>query len=148
MKIFLKNQKGVASIEFAIVLPLLALIAFGSCEFGLLLYNKQVIVNASREGARAGIVRDSIYILNDVALKKLVKDYCDQRLIDFNGTNLTDADIILNPATKAARETAAFGSDFSVKVTYNYNFALPSLFGLGMTKAVEHLALMKLEQIP
>ena len=45
------NQKGAALIEFAIVLPLLLLLVFGAIEFGLLFYNKQVITNASREGA-------------------------------------------------------------------------------------------------
>ena len=50
------SQKGASLVEFALVLPLLMLILWGIIEFGLLLYNKQVITNASREGARAGIV--------------------------------------------------------------------------------------------
>ena len=49
------GQKGVAAVEFAIVLPFLVLLVFGTIEFGLMFYNKQVITNASREGARAGI---------------------------------------------------------------------------------------------
>ncbi|MCK5219206.1 pilus assembly protein, partial [bacterium] len=48
----LKNQRGAAAVEFAIVLPLLALILFGTIDFALLFYNKQVLTNASREGAR------------------------------------------------------------------------------------------------
>jgi hypothetical protein len=51
------GQKGAAAVEFAVVLPLLVLLLFGSIEFGLLLYNQEVITNASREGARAGIAR-------------------------------------------------------------------------------------------
>ena len=50
------DKTGVAVIEFAIILPLLLVIIFGIIEFGLVLFNKQVITNASREGARAGIV--------------------------------------------------------------------------------------------
>ena len=45
--------------EFAIVMPLLFVILFGIIEFGILLYDKAMITNASREGARAGIVFDS-----------------------------------------------------------------------------------------
>ena len=45
------SQKGASLVEFALVLPLLMLILLGMIEFGLLLYNKQVITNASREGA-------------------------------------------------------------------------------------------------
>jgi Flp pilus assembly protein TadG len=56
LKMRLKSQKGVAAVEFALVLPLLVLLIFGIIEFSLLMFNKQVITNASREGARAGIV--------------------------------------------------------------------------------------------
>ena len=143
----LKNQDGAAAVESAIVIPLLVLIAFGICEFGLLCYNKQVIINACREGARAGIVRDSDF-LDETALKKLVRDYCDQRLIDFGGTELTDADIKLNPTSDIARMSADFGDDFSVQITYNYTFAVPALFGLGTIKSISSLALMKMEAIP
>ena len=50
------NQKGAAIVEFAIILPLLLLLIFGMIEFSLLMYNKAMITNASREGARRGIV--------------------------------------------------------------------------------------------
>ena len=53
-----KNQKGAAIVEFAIVLPLILMFLFGILEFGLLMYNKAMITNASREGARLGIVYD------------------------------------------------------------------------------------------
>jgi Flp pilus assembly protein TadG len=43
-------------VEFALVLPLLMMCLFGVIELGMAWYTKQVITNASREGARAGIV--------------------------------------------------------------------------------------------
>lgn len=144
---FLKNQSGVAAVEFAIIVPLLILMALGSCEFGLLFYNKQVITNACREGARAGIVRGSSDFLEDADLKDIVKNYCEDRLIDFGGTTLTDDDIELNPFPKATREAAAFGSDFSVKITYNHKLAAASFLGLNPTISITSLALMKMEQI-
>ena len=58
-KIIIKDQRGAAVVEFAIVLPLLVLMVIGICEFGLLWYNSQVIINASREGARAAITRSA-----------------------------------------------------------------------------------------
>ena len=51
-----KSEKGAIAVEMAILLPILVLLLFGSIEFGALLYNKHVVTNASREGARAGIV--------------------------------------------------------------------------------------------
>ena len=52
----IREQRGGAAVEFAIVLPVLVLLIFGMIEFSTLLYDKGVITNASREGARAGIV--------------------------------------------------------------------------------------------
>ncbi len=51
-----KHEKGAAAVEFALILPLLLFILFGTIEFGLVMFNKQVLTNASREGARFGIV--------------------------------------------------------------------------------------------
>lgn len=50
------QQLGAAAVEFAMLLPLLMALFMGTVEMGLILYNKAVLTNASREGARAGIV--------------------------------------------------------------------------------------------
>lgn len=48
----LRKEKGQATVEFALVLPLLILLIFGMMDFGWLFYNKIEVNNASREGAR------------------------------------------------------------------------------------------------
>lgn len=50
------NERGVVAAEFAIVLPLLLLILLGTMEFGMMMYGREVVTNATREGARYGIV--------------------------------------------------------------------------------------------
>ena len=52
----IRNNKGAAMAELAITLPILLVVLFGIFEFGLIMYDKAVVTNASREGARAGIV--------------------------------------------------------------------------------------------
>ncbi len=52
----LKNERGGSLIEFVLIAWVLFLILFGIIEFGLIMYNQAVITNASREGARYGIV--------------------------------------------------------------------------------------------
>lgn len=141
----IKDQKGGALVEFAIALIFLVPLAIGIIEFGLLVYNKHIIANASREGARAGIVSGVGHSV-DTEIRDIVKDYCSQRLIDFNDTSLTDADIVLTPQTYAARQSAGFGSDFSVSVTYDYGFLVPGLFNLGTTTTITAETLMKMEQ--
>lgn len=49
MRSTFSSQKGASAVEFALVLPLLMLILFGIIEFSLLMYNKAMITNASRE---------------------------------------------------------------------------------------------------
>lgn len=47
---------GAALIEFAIVLPLMLLVLFGTIDFGLLFQRYQVVTNAAREGARLAVL--------------------------------------------------------------------------------------------
>ena len=52
----IKKQSGAQLVEFAILLPILVVVIFSAIEFGFMLYDQAVITNASREGARAGVV--------------------------------------------------------------------------------------------
>jgi Flp pilus assembly protein TadG len=54
-----RTQNGTSTVEFAMILPLLLVIIFGIMEFSLLLYDKAIITNASREAARSGIAYKS-----------------------------------------------------------------------------------------
>jgi len=53
---FLQKESGTSLVEFALVLPLLIVLLFGIIEFGFIIYDKAMITNASREGARFGTV--------------------------------------------------------------------------------------------
>ena len=52
----LKNQKGQAMVEFALILPVLLLLIMGIAEFGMMFNAYLSVQNATREGARIGIV--------------------------------------------------------------------------------------------
>ena len=51
-----RNQRGGSTVEFALVGPLLFVLLFGIVEFAVAFFNQAMITNASREGARQGIV--------------------------------------------------------------------------------------------
>jgi Flp pilus assembly protein TadG len=133
----IKNQKGAAIVEFAIVLPLLVLLVFGIIEFGILLYDQAIITNASREGARAGITQK----VDTGGITNIVNNYCTNRLITFSSgsvlptTNFPDGDNM----------TLSSGADFSVQVTYNYTLLVSQLFGLGPSKILTAKTLMYME---
>jgi hypothetical protein len=49
-----RRQQGSVAVEFAIIVPVFLLLVFGIVDLGHAWYLKQVISNASREGARYG----------------------------------------------------------------------------------------------
>ena len=123
------NKNGTAILEFAIVLPLLILILMGIIEFSLVLYDKAILTNASREGARAGIV-SQVPRVTDAGIRTVVRNYCQTFLVTFGSDTLEDADIIISPAS---RDGLPFGTDLTVTVNYRYDFlVLPSFMTIAM----------------
>ncbi|HVL89471.1 MAG TPA: TadE family protein [Actinomycetota bacterium] len=51
-----RGQRGASAVEFAIVLPVIALMLFGIIDFGVVLNNQNTVRAAAREGARLGAV--------------------------------------------------------------------------------------------
>ncbi len=55
VKKIIKDKRGQALVELALVLPLIILLVMGTMEFGRIFHSYLLITNASREGARAGV---------------------------------------------------------------------------------------------
>ena len=131
----IREQRGMAAIEFAIVLPVLVSLIFGSIEFSLLLYNQQIITNASREGARFGILmatpRNSAN-----QIRATVENYCGGHLVSFG------ADI--PPSVDVTGAGGNSGDDLTVRVTHNYDFLVLSNLGFGPKDLVAQ-TVMKME---
>ena len=125
------GQKGAAAVEFAIILPLLVILVFGIIDVGLLLYNKQVITNASREGARSGIARSTI------SIETVVENYCRHRLFP-DGTL----------PTVAVSGGGDFQNDLTVTVTYEHNLMFSGIIGLSPMISMTGSTLMKMEPLP
>ena len=118
------NQKGATAVEFAIVLSLLITLIFGIIEFGLFIFNRQVITNAAREGARAGIIARPVRLSND-GINAVVVNYGAQHLITFGDDVLTADDVVI-PA-----RCLQFQCDLEVQVDYVYEFLFLSNIGIG-----------------
>jgi Flp pilus assembly protein TadG len=73
------RQRGTATVEFGLLLPVLLLIVSGIVEFGMALYDKAVLTNASREGARAGIV---------LRVPAVSNNEISTRVLNYTGTSL------------------------------------------------------------
>ena len=112
-----ENQRGVAAVEFAIVLPLLLFLFIGITEFGITYYNKQILTNAAREGARAGVI-DGIAD-NPNKIKGIVVDYASEKLISFGADILSISDVTLDDSDTGY---------LKVSVDFNYTYLMLSGF--------------------
>ncbi|WP_419661471.1 putative TadE family protein [Desulfosarcina variabilis str. Montpellier] len=127
--LFTKKEDGGALVEFAILLPILLLILGGIIDFGALYYNKQVLTNASREGARMGIVRQldgdgNKIIVQESDIQETVGAYCDDHyLLRF----AEDAGPIVSAPGVS---TISYPSTLTVTVTYTHTFLLSPLLNL------------------
>ncbi len=122
------NQKGAAAVEMAIVTPLLFMILFGIIEFGLLLYDKAMLTNASREAARRAILYvDTNYtpLVTPEEIKAIVDNYVNSYMITFDSSAA--------PPTTCVRWTSeSYGESITVEVTYTYSFLILPAFATGL----------------
>jgi Flp pilus assembly protein TadG len=124
------RSAGVAVVEFALVLPLLLIILFGIVDFGFMLYDKAVITNAVREGARAGIVLRNPR-LTKAEIESVVVGYCDNNLIRLAGTGSTCTALATLPAT------ITFSAPLQVNASYRYDGPIFSLLAAFFPKGVK-----------
>ena len=112
----IRSESGTSAVELALLLPVLMMILFGIIEFGMALYRQAILTNASREGARLGIVLSTPPITNAAVTAKI-------------DAYLTAAGI--NPGTvtrNAPVLTGGIGSNVIVTLTLPYTYVvLPGL---------------------
>lgn len=132
------NERGGAAVEFAILLPVLLLIIFGGIEYGLLMFNKQIITNASREASRAGIVSQVPKVTSEEMIT-IAQSYCRNFLVTFDGA----VPPTLPTVTPSYPDgTQNFGDRLTVTIQYDYQFLLlPFLQGIFGTGALNTLTL-------
>ncbi len=112
-----KNEKGGAVIEFALVLPIFLMLVFGIIEGSIAMYDKTMLTNASREGARAGVVLKNPR-LTDAEITTIVNNYCVSRMISMRSTSNPDVSITRN--TSGGTPVTSSGAPLTVTVRYNY----------------------------
>ena len=116
------GQRGAALVEFTLIIPLLLLFLFGLIEFSIILYDKAVVTNASREVARAWITyRDDANKYNTASLQAIVDTYTVDRLISFGPENLT---MTTDPPGSTGPIGFSRGDNLKVTLEYEYDFLL------------------------
>jgi len=101
------RRRGAAVVEFAAVAPVLFLLIFGMIEFGRMVMVQQVLTNASREGARVGILDGA----TNSEVTSVVQNY-------LTAANIKGAEIKTEPANIA---NAGAGDSVKVIVTVPFD---------------------------
>jgi hypothetical protein len=102
-----KKRRGAAVVEMAIVTPLFLFLVFGMIEFGRMVMVQQVLVNATREGARHAVLDGS----SRTEVNQVVNQYLTASAINNARVDVFPAD----PAQAAAGEP--------VRVTISVRFS-------------------------
>ena len=107
------NERGASAVEFAILLPVLLLILFGIIEFGMMMYGREIVTNATREGARAGIVQGPPK-RTEGEITAIANTY-----LSTTGVNPADVSFTVTG------EGLANPNTLTVNAAYTYNFLIP-----------------------
>lgn len=117
----LKNSDGQTMVEFALVLPLLAMLLFGIIQFGIVFNNYLDLTDATRAGARKAAVSRNTSDPSGpagVAAQAVINSAGDLTLTNANVTVQTNGSDGVN----------AWGSGDDVTVTATYPYKI-DLFG-------------------
>jgi Flp pilus assembly protein TadG len=114
------KEEGASVVEFAILAPLFVVLLFGLVEFGLAMYSKGMLTNASREGARYGVVYSTPRRTDAQITAEVQKYLANAGFLDSVSINVTGAQ-------------GTSGTPLTVRVTYPYTFQVLPQFVSGLT---------------
>jgi Flp pilus assembly protein TadG len=117
-----RDQRGASVVEFAIILPLIVWLIFGIMEIGFVLYDKNMITQASREGARAGVIF-RVPAVTDDEIVEVVNNYLGTSLITFGEPQTATVTV--------TRNGLSAGDPLKVTVSYTYTALVFSIASMG-----------------
>jgi Flp pilus assembly protein TadG len=119
-----RDEQGQATVEFAIVLPILAFLLFAIIQFGLVFNNYITLTDAVRAGARTGAVSRTASSPSTTTMNKVKAAAVNLDQTSFNLNCGTASQVSL---CVTVTSTWLPGADLTVTGTYPYKI---SLFGL------------------
>jgi hypothetical protein len=136
-----KSGRGQTIVEFALILPLLVILMLGVIEFGILLYDKAIVTNASREGARAGVVFRADTVTGEYSrlveseIQDTVRNYLQAGLFTFSAT--AHEPTITPTWIGTPVSHGGTGVELRVEVRYTYTFLALPRFGNWGSNSIE-----------
>ena len=125
----LENQRGVASLEFVLILPILLFVLFASVELSRAWFTMNLLTTAAREAARAGVVADPVN----------VQAAATARLNALLGAGNWSGTVQCNPSPCAS------DSQVQVNVSMPFTTVLPNLLPMLGSITLQQTASMRYE---
>jgi Flp pilus assembly protein TadG len=118
-RLYRRNRRATAAVEFAIVAPVFLLLVFGMIEYGRMVMVQQIITNASREGARTAVLDGA----TTAGVQSAVNNY-------LTSGSISGATVTVSPNPPSS---AQYGDPVTVTVSVPFNQVswLPSPMYLG-----------------
>jgi Flp pilus assembly protein TadG len=127
------NQKGVAIIEFALILPLLLILTFITTEFGRGLYEYNIITKSVRDAVRYLSMQDPSIVTTDpgkVAVAKNLIVYGNPAGTGSPLASRLSLSQVPNPIWAVAGSNPSINT-VTIQVTgYKFKLLVPTAFGL------------------
>jgi Flp pilus assembly protein TadG len=127
----IRNQRGVASLEFVLLLPILLFVLFAGAELSRAFFTLNLLTTAAREAARAGVVADPAN----------VQTAATARLNALLGAGNWSGTIACNPAPC----DPATDSRVQVNVSMPFTTVLPNLLPMLGSITLQQTASMRYE---
>ena len=119
------GRRGQSLVEFAVILPVFLLILAGIIDFGLGLYSQMTIINASREGARLGVVEPGNVAGIDARVQAMSAGLDKSKLT----VDISCQRPVGSSFTSCSAPQWQSGDAVLVSVQYDYRMLFPLAFG-------------------
>jgi len=123
----IKNQQGLAAVEFAIVLPVMLFLMLATAEFGRVFYHYNTLTKAVQNGARYA----SRPVLNTSGLTNIDADF-KQSIQNFvvygneGGVGEAVLDGLTETSAKVVISSSAANKTITIEASYDYSFSVLS----------------------
>lgn len=124
LKRFRRKEDGQALMEFALIAPILIMLAVGILLLGYFLYSHIIVVSAANQGARAGSALSADPDTPQHVVINTARTTAESMLSQ--GLNIDYGDV-----------TVRTGTRFEVEVTYEFRFPI-GLPGLPTSHTIKH----------
>lgn len=132
----LKNQQGLAAVEFAIVVPVMLFLMLTTAEFGRVFYQYNTLTKAVQTGARYAsrpLLKTSELTNIDAAFKQRIQNFVVYG--NENGGSTPVLDGFTATSSNVTISTSAADKTITIQAEYNYVFSVLDdiqLFGFSL----------------